>query len=102
MVHRRGPELGNRTFRISAPSSRGPGWEHHNEPGSAQSFAGSHHALGSFLHSLCSTCISTSASIFSGPACALPAYSIPCSVHHVPISDEPIQTNDQSSRRTFL
>src|SRR5206468_5924237 len=87
MVHRRGPELGNRTFRISAPSSRESGWLHHNEPGSAQSFAGSHHALGSFFHSLCSTCISTSDSIFSGRVCALSAQSISCSVHKVPISD---------------
>src|SRR5206468_2708401 len=102
MVHRRGPELGNRTFRISAPSSRESGWLHHNEPGSAQSFAGSHHALGSFFHSLCSTCISTSDSIFSGPVCALSAQSISCSVHKVPISDEPMKTNDQSSRRRFL
>src|SRR5439155_27125684 len=32
----------------------------------------------------------------------LSAQSISCSVHKVPISDEPMKTNDQSSRRRFL
>src|SRR6266576_4460384 len=102
MVHRRGPELGNRTFRISAPSSRESGWLHHNEPGSAQSFAGSHHALGlsSIRFALHASAHQTQFSL--GPVCALSAQSISCSVHKVPISDEPMKTNDQSSRRRFL
>src|SRR6266508_237029 len=102
MVHRRGPELGDRTFRISAPSSRESGWLHHNEPGSAQSFAGSHHALGlsSIRFALHASAHQTQFSLGESVPCPRSLFQTP--YIKSPHATKPPKTHDKSSRTRFL